>query len=68
MSNGIVIDLFMELFDVCRNACIPAAKFDEALKSLNENKSITEVPTEKYPQFQDDISTAGFTFIHFKFT
>ena len=39
MSNGMVIDLFMELFDVCRNACIPKAKFEEALISLNTKKN-----------------------------
>ena len=68
MSNGMVIDLFMELFDVCRNACIPKTKFEEALIALNTKKSISEVPSSNFPKFQDDISTAGFTFIHFEFT
>ena len=68
MTNGMVQELFMQLFDVCRNACIPRLKFEEALSSLNEKKAITETPTEQWPKFLDDLSTAGFTFIHFKIT
>ena len=68
MTSGMVMDLFMELFDVCRNACIPIRKFEDALTSLHEKKAITETPTEEWPRFLDDLSTAGFTFIHFKIT
>ena len=58
MSNGMVNDLFLEIFDKCRNACIPAAKFLQALSELNEEKKITLMPDEKYEQWQEDVSTA----------
>lgn len=41
LSNDLVIDLFSELFGVCRNGAVPAKKLDKTLMSMQREKAIT---------------------------
>lgn len=65
LSHPMIIDLFGELFDVCRNGCIPALKLLEAMEDLGQKKAITAVAEDKRVQWREDVSAAVFTYINF---
>jgi hypothetical protein len=63
-----MVDLFSELFELCRNGCIPTVKFTEAMKELHQKKAITSTEDGQLEQWFDDVSAAVFISINFNET
>ena len=68
MSNPMVADLFMECFDCCRNACMPAVKMKVALQDLHNKRAITSCSEKELEDWFEALSTAAFIFINFNQT
>jgi len=69
LSHPMMVDLFSELFELCRNGIIPKLKLTEAMLELHQTKPITS--TEDGPQLEqwlDDVSAAVFISINFNET
>ena len=56
LSTEIVIDLFSELFAICRNGAVPAKKLDQTLISMQREKAITD--SDDFDKWMVDIGDA----------
>ena len=63
-----VVDMYMELFDVCRNACIPDKKLIGAMESLHRKKAITTTKQEELEEWFHEVGAVAFIFINFNHT
>ena len=64
-----ILDLFSEVFDYCRNACIGANKLLTALQNLHSKRSITNSSDADLDNWMFEVGAAvTFIFINFNQT
>ena len=64
MSAPMTFDCYSELFDCCRNACIPGQKLIEGLKDQQRKRPITSTKESELEEWYDSMG-AAFIFIDF---